>query len=126
MQGFNQFCPPLPGRILAGSDPDFLSGADAFGVAFVVLAGWDALAKDDYRMGNLHPAQHAVLALDKDPSWGKRLIQGRINHLAAKGAIHGWGLRAAHKQRQRETHGPGNPHPHSDAKLQGGVHPAQS
>jgi hypothetical protein len=103
---FNPFCLPLATGILAGRNPDFLSGAKALCSTFVALAYRHVFAKKNLRMAHIHATQHIVPALNENPAGGSWRVGWRINHLADKSSIRRKGRRNPDQYRERQTQHP--------------------
>ncbi len=72
-----------------GCNPDFLAGAETIHIAVMALAGRYFLSIDDLSMGDFHPPQHVISALDKDPAFDRGLTGRRIGNLAAERSVDG-------------------------------------
>ena len=70
-----------------GRYPDFLTCLQTFHIAVMALAGRYFLSINDLSMGDFHPAQHMISALDKNPAFDHGLTGGRIGDLAAERSI---------------------------------------
>lgn len=86
-EDLNPFRPPLARWVLVGRYPDFLASPETICIAVMMFAGRYFLSIDNLSMGNFHPAQHAISALDKDPAFDHRLTWRRIGDLAAERPI---------------------------------------
>ena len=86
-----------------GRYPDFLACAQTIHIAVMALAGRYFLSIDDFSMGDFHPPQHVISALDKDPAFNRGLTGRRIGDLAAERSIHGECRGAVRQQPENET-----------------------
>lgn len=120
-QDFHPLGPPLAGRVLMGRYPDFLACLQAICVARMALAGRYFFSIHDLSVGDFHPAQHAISALNKNPALYHRLTRRWIGYLAAEGPIGRRCARCVRQQPKSETQHPAQLHTNCDAELPSGV-----
>ena len=70
-----------------GGYPNFLAGPETICFAVIAFAGRYFVSINDLSVGNFHPAQHVISALDKDPAFDRRLTCRGIGDLAKERSI---------------------------------------
>lgn len=104
-----------------GSNPDFLACLETTCIAVMPLAGRYLFSVNDLSVGDFHPAQHAISALDEDPALDRRLAWRGIGDLATERPVDRGCGRPVRQQPKSETQYPAQFHTNCDAELPSGV-----
>ena len=104
-----------------GRYPDLLASPETICFAIMTLAGRHFVSINDLCMGHLHPAQHVISALDKDPAFDRRLTCRGIGNLAKECPVDRGCGGPECQQPKSETQHKAQLHSNCDAELPGGV-----